>query len=173
VHDRSRVLVLRVDEQARTATLLRSYTHPRKLLSGSQGNAQFLPNGHVVVGWGSNPYVTELDRSGRVLLDLRFVAGKEADSYRAYRFRWTGLPRDRPTLRVSGATAYVSWNGATEVARWRLSEKDGDHLIAQTTVPKTGFETAIPTLPDAQWLTVEALSRRGKVLGVSQRVERS
>jgi hypothetical protein len=167
MRDRSRVLVLRLDEQTKNATLVRSYTHPKKLLSGSQGNAQFLPNGHIVVGWGQNPYVSELDRSGRVLLDLS-LRGKEIDSYRAYRFRWTGLPADRPAVSIDGDTLYVSWNGATQVARWRvLAGDDADNLSARTTVPKAGFETVVPVGSDATMFAVEALSDGGKVLGRS------
>jgi hypothetical protein len=173
VGDRSRVLVLRLDEEAMRATLVRSYIHPRGLLSGSQGNAQFLPNSHVVVGWGAKPYVTEFDGRGRVLLDLRFVGGKDGDSYRAYRFAWTGLPRDRPAARLVGDTLYVSWNGATEVASWRvLAGSDAEHLNAQTTVPKAGFETAVAVGPDADSFAVEALSRGGQVLGRSAPVDR-
>jgi hypothetical protein len=167
VRDRSRVLVLRVDEQAKKATLVRSYTHPKKLLSGSQGNAQFLPNGHIVVGWGANPYVSELDRNGRVLLDLSLL-GQEIDSYRAYRFRWTGLPADRPAVSIDGDKLYLSWNGATQVARWRvLAGDDADNLSARTTVAKAGFETSVPVGSDATTFAVEALSDGGKVLGRS------
>src|SRR6266511_5014367 len=68
----SKVLVVRLDETKRTAELVRSYTRPKPLLSTSQGNAQFLPDGHVLVGWGANPFVTEFSRDGRVLLDLAF-----------------------------------------------------------------------------------------------------
>jgi|CZKG01.1.fsa_nt_gi hypothetical protein len=46
----SRGLILEVDEQVMTATLLRQYTHP-KILTGSQGSVQPLPNGNVFVGW--------------------------------------------------------------------------------------------------------------------------
>ena len=53
VEKRSRVLVLRVDPARRRTTLVRSYVHPRGVLAGSQGNAQFLPDGHVFVGLGS------------------------------------------------------------------------------------------------------------------------
>jgi hypothetical protein len=173
VGDRSRVLVLRLDEQAKKATLVREYTHPKKLLSGSQGNAQFLPNGHVVVGWGAKPYVTELDRDGRVLLDLS-LRGQEIDTYRAYRFPWVGLPADRPAVSIDGDTLYVSWNGATEVARWRvLAGDDADNLTARTTVSKAGFETAVPVASDATTFAVEALSRGGQALGRSMPVERN
>jgi hypothetical protein len=42
-----------LDEQNKRATLVRSYHHPKKLLSPFEGNAQFLPDGHVFVGWGA------------------------------------------------------------------------------------------------------------------------
>jgi hypothetical protein len=108
----SRVLVLRVDEATRRVTLVRSYYHPRRLLSPYEGNAQFLPNGHVFVGWGSNPDYTEFDERGRVVLDASFgrqggKPGTEADSYRAYRFDWTGhTPRTirEPRSEAAGCT---------------------------------------------------------------------
>jgi arylsulfotransferase ASST len=172
VLDHSRVLVLRLDERAKKATLVRSYTHAKKLLSGSQGNAQFLPNGHIVVGWGAKPYVTELDRAGRVLLDLS-LRGQDIDSYRAYRFRWTGRPADRPAVSIDGDMLYVSWNGATEVARWRvLVGTEADQLSARASVAKDGFETAIPVGSDETTFLVEALNRGGGVLGRSVTVVR-
>src|SRR5207244_7139747 len=48
----TRILVLRVDTKARKVFLLRSYRHPKRLLAPFEGNAQFLPNGDVLVGWG-------------------------------------------------------------------------------------------------------------------------
>src|SRR5918992_519576 len=94
---RSRVLVLALDDDLRRATLERTYEHPDELFAETQANAQFLPNGHVLVGWGQAPYVTEFDRAGEVVFDLRF-GGKGADSYRAYRAEWTGRPADDPAL---------------------------------------------------------------------------
>ena len=114
---RSHVLVLKLDEDRKQATLVRTYEHPDRLFAETQGNAQFLPNGHVLVGWGQAPYVTEFDRAGEVVFDLRF-GGNGADSYRAYRAEWTGRPADHPALsarrvsdsrrRSSKATSAVS-----------------------------------------------------------------
>ena len=50
--------------RAPRVTLVHEYLHTQALLSGSQGDAQLLPNGHVFVGWGANPYVTEFTRDG-------------------------------------------------------------------------------------------------------------
>jgi hypothetical protein len=174
----SRVLVLRVGEASRRATLVRSYHHPRRLLSPYEGNAQFLPNGHVFVGWGSNPNYTEFDERGRVVLDGSFgrqggAPGTGADSYRAYRFDWVGHPTDDPRVAVRAGRAYVSWNGATEVDRWELlvgASADGLHRAA--TVAKKGFETAIPIPSGGAFLAVRALARSGEVLGSSGMLKR-
>ena len=91
----SRGLILDVDEQAMTATLLRQYTHPR-ILSGSQGSVQLLANGNVFVGWGEVPRVSEFDHSGRMLFDA--VLGEKYQSYRAFRLPWTGLPAEAPAI---------------------------------------------------------------------------
>jgi hypothetical protein len=57
------------------------------------------------------------------ILSAAFPA--EGDSYRAFRFPWTGGPQDVPTVTAGpGAegevTLYASWNGATEVATWEV-----------------------------------------------------
>jgi hypothetical protein len=174
----SRVLVLRLDESARTATLVRSFHHPRRLLSPYEGNAQFLPNSHVFVGWGSNPDYTEFDERGRVVLDASFgrpggAPGSEADSYRAYHFDWTGRPADRPRTVVRRGRVFVSWNGATEVDRWELlAGPSPDQLTRVRVAAKKGFETAIPLAGANGYLALRALSNSGAVLGTSATVKR-
>jgi hypothetical protein len=97
-----------------------------------------------------------------VLLDARF--GYRADSYRAYRFPWTGHPGGRPAIAVAGGNAYVSWNGATEVARWQLVA-DGRPAAS---VARTGFETAIRIPPHATRIAVRALARDGTALATTR-----
>jgi hypothetical protein len=175
----SRVLVLRVDERRMKAAFARSYTHPRHLESDTQGNAQFLPDGHVFVGWGSESWYTEFDRAGRVLLDAHFGARGDVDSYRAYRFPWVGRPRDRPAVAAEagpdGRTiVYASWNGATEVARWRvLAGKDERELVPVAEAPRRGFETRIGIPSGTSWFAVQALGRAGRVLRTSKAVARA
>ena len=175
----SRILVLRADTKTKRATLVRSYRHPRKLLAPFEGNAQFLPDGHVFVGWGGWPYATEFARNGRVLWDAYFGHGKppgeDADSYRAYRFVWHGHPTDRPALAVKQrpavTTLYASWNGATEVARWAVYAGDNmDKLSRIGTWSKSGFETAITVQNDAKFFAVEALNKPGRALSRSAAV---
>lgn len=174
----SRVLVLRVDEARHRVTLVRSYRHPRGLSSSWEGNAQFLPNGHVFVGWGSNPDFTEFDEHGRVVLDGSFgrQGGKpetEADSYRAYRFAWTGRPTDRPRIAVAGRRAFVSWNGATEVARWQvLVGATPQTLRPWRTVAKGGFETSLALPASGRVFAARALDASGTVLAASASIRR-
>jgi hypothetical protein len=172
---RSRVLVLVLDDDLRRATLERTYEHPEGLFAETQANAQFLPNGHVLVGWGQSPHVTEFDRAGDVVFDLRF-GGNGADSYRAYRAEWTGRPADDPAVAATRTedgrvTAYASWNGATEVARWQLvagTDAQRQHPVA--TVPKAGFETALTARTEEPFVRVRALGADGTVLGTSRAV---
>jgi hypothetical protein len=179
VHKLSRVLVLDVDTKTKKATLLRSYTHPKKLLSPFEANAQFLANGNIFVGWGGWPYLTEFDRSGRVLFDVYFghgkKAGQDADSYRGYRFPWTGRPANKPALAVKQreavTTLYASWNGATEVARWAVfAGSDPDELQRIGAWPKQGFETPITVQSDAEFFAVQAVDANGAPLGRSKAI---
>jgi len=171
----SRVLVLRANATTKKATLVRSYHHPHRLLAPFEGNAQFLPNGDILVGWGAQPYVSEFARGGALLFDVYFgqdkPPGKDADTYRAYRFPWHGQPRDRPVVVVAGDTAYSSWNGATDVARWQvLAGPAAGQLKPLQTVAKNGFETPIRLGKSAAFYAVKALGRDGKVLGTSEAV---
>ena len=93
---RSRAITLALDERRRVATLQRALTHPASLLSATQGSAQALPGGNTFVGWGSQRYFSEYDARGKLVLDGRLSRGN--DSYRAYRFAWTGRPDALPKL---------------------------------------------------------------------------
>jgi hypothetical protein len=171
----SRVLVIRADPSTKQATLVRSYHHPQRLLAPFEGNAQFLPNGNVVVGWGAQPYVSEFSRKGALLFDAYFGHGKppgeDADTYRAYRFVWHGHPADRPVVVVAGDSAYASWNGATDVVRWQvLAGPTAGQLKVVQTVAKNGFETPIRLKSSAAFYAVKAIGRNGKVLKTSEAV---
>ena len=169
----SRGLVLRVDERHKTVTLLHSFVHTPPIVAVDQGNMQKLANGHYLVGWGHQPYVTEFGPHGKPLLDLRFGRAG-VDSYRAYRFAWVGRPRSKPAVAVEGNTLYTSWNGATEVRSWQLlGGTDKKKLRPLLAVPKTGFEAAIPLPADVPWVAVRALDRLGRSLARSVAVGRA
>jgi hypothetical protein len=171
VGKRSRAIVLRLDTKKMTARLVKAYVHPDGLLASSQGNMQVLPNGHVLVGWGSEPNVTEFSHTGQVVFDAHFNKG--ADSYRAYRFPWVGHPTGRPAIFAKAedngdTTVYASWNGATEVRRWAvLGGPDPAHLTRVAVAARTGFETRIGLKKEAPTVAVQALDAAGRVLGTS------
>jgi hypothetical protein len=149
--ERSRGLVLELS--GRRANVLREYPHVPSLHGYKLGSVQLLGNGDVLVGWGTDPHFTEYAQGGGVKLDATLPHGGE--NYRALRFPWRGKPRGGPVAAVRGATAYASWNGATEVAAWRI-EPGGP------TVRRTGFETALPLHASGH---VVALDARGRALG--------
>src|SRR5215204_3085317 len=60
----SRAIVIEVDEEDMSATLVGEYTHPSKILAATQGNVHVLPNGNVFIGWGSEPSFSEFSRDG-------------------------------------------------------------------------------------------------------------
>jgi hypothetical protein len=146
------------------------------LISGTQGNRQVLANGNVFLGWGQQPFFSEFSKTGKLLLSMRFPDPDE--SYRAYRFAWKGNPGGKPlaAARVSGkgTRVYMSWNGATEVAAYRvLAGKNSRRLkVVARRVKRTGFETA-PLIRRADPVfKVQALNGKGRVLGTSRAVRR-
>ncbi len=78
----SRALWIDIDESARAATLRRSLTHPDKLQSTSMGDVQRLPNGNVLVGWGSAARVSEFSPTDELLFDAQLPSS----SYRVFKF---------------------------------------------------------------------------------------
>ncbi len=169
VHSQSRGIVVSVNLQRRTATLLSQILHSPPLLAESQGNVQALANGDWFLGWGQLPEFSEFNAAGELLFDAHFPAGTQ--SYRDLRFPWTGMPGHPPTFVLRGATVYASWNGATQVAGWRvLSGPTATSLTPIAKVERSGFETAIPVPTGAvgSYVTVQALNAAGAVIGTSQ-----
>ena len=175
IHDQSRGIVVEIDEEAMKATLVREFTHPEKVLSTSQGNAQVLPNGNVFVGWGSEPFVSEYAGDGTLLLDLEVLG--ETQSYRAFRLPWAGRPDEPPAVAAERGAEdrvkiYASWNGATEVAAWRVLAGSGSEKLEPVgSVPWEGFETAIAIRTDQPYVAVRAEDGSGRVLGTSEAIK--
>lgn len=154
-----------------SARLVKGYRYSPDIFTQFTGSTRLQSNGDVVVGWANVPQVTEFRQSGAVALDMRM----SALSYRSIREPWVGLPLTAPDLTVqrNGAalTAYVSWNGATEVRRWQLFAGDSTtSMHAVGTYDKTGFETQLTVPPGSAIVQVKALDASGNVLahGTSQ-----
>jgi Arylsulfotransferase (ASST) len=165
----SRAVRLGIDESKKTAVLVRNYV-PNVLRSAwAMGNVQQLPDGGVLVGWGTTGGVTEFDAAGNVRFDASFADG--SSSYRFFRFPWQGNPPGRPAIKLAqdpgGAlTARVSWNGATDIARWQLLSGASAHSLKQlAAVPRHGFETAVTVASPASHVAVAALDAKRRQLG--------
>jgi EmrB/QacA subfamily drug resistance transporter len=167
----SRGLVLKLNQSTHTATLVAQYGADGKFESEYMGDTQALANGNEFVGWGSEPYLTEYSRSGRLLLEGQFP---EPDlTYRATLEQWVGVPLTPPLGAVrrgtGGTMVYASWNGATQVVSWRvLGGSSTAHMAEVSKASKAGFETAIPVSAGYASLEVQALDAGGKVIGTSR-----
>jgi hypothetical protein len=174
VHSQSRVIVLALDMQHMTATLVSSFTHSPALSAPSQGDFQPIIGGNWFVGWGQEPYFSEFAPGGQLLFGGHLPAAYQ--SYTVLKFPWEGAPTQPPRLVVrsgshGGVVAYVSWNGATAVAQWRLLAGTNPHALTHlAAVSRNGFETAIPVSTPSRYLAVQALGAGGEVLGTSATV---
>jgi hypothetical protein len=136
---------------------------------------QTLPDGDVLVGYGGVPAVSEYGRDGRLLFDAH--QPYDTSFYRAYRYPWEGRPASPPAVLAGlGSTGeetivHVSWNGATDVAAWRvLAQTSPGARPARTTIPATGFESSTTLPAKYARVTVQALDAAGRVLGASPSV---
>jgi len=176
IHPQSRGIVVALDPATGTATLVTQLVHSPGLLAQSQGNTQALPNGDWFVGWGQEPFFSELSPQGTTLFDAHFPP--HTQSYRSFRFPWVGTPEQPPLFAYISAgtgsgTVYASWNGATQVAAWRvLAGSSPQTLHPILTAPRSGFETAValPGGTAGPYLSVQALDGAGTVLAAAAAV---
>jgi len=174
VSPHSRVLWIHLDAGTMSATLVRAIEHPSGLSVRSQGNAQELVNGDTFVGWGERGKLSEFDPQGKLIFDAAIPGGN--DTYRGYRFQWSGQPNTRPIAtarhtRHRKTTVHAVWNGATGVARWRvLAGRRATRLSAVRTVAWNGLETAITIRGVPREVEVVALDAHGKVIAKSKPV---
>jgi Arylsulfotransferase (ASST) len=175
VHSQSRAVRIALDFKSHRARLRLAYTHPTPLLAASQGNMQTLPEGNTVVGFGGVPEISEYSQNGSLLLDAHLPF--DMIFYRAFRFPWSGRPLSPPAalanLNNTGEETIVhaSWNGATEVAAWRvLAGGRPGSLGPQTTISTSGFESSTILPKRYAYVAVQALDSAGRVLGTSPAV---
>ena len=68
----------------------------------------------------------------------------------------------------AGTTVYASWNGATQLASWRvMAGASTGRLAGVKSAVKSGFETAIALPQGYTSFQLEALDARGRVIGTS------
>ena len=125
-------------------------TPEEPLYSGTQGSYQFdAGNGNGFIGYGLVPKAREYGPDGDLRWEAQFGYENEMMSYRVFKQSWDGTPKDwNPVVVVQGliggsSTAYVSWNGATDISGWAVYGGDTPGALRPLGVAKKhGFETA-------------------------------
>jgi hypothetical protein len=177
IHKQSRGLRIALDFKTHEARLLSAYAHPDPpLLSASQGNMQTLASGNAVVAYGGIPAISEFAPGGQLLFDAHLPF--DMSFYRAFRYPWSGRPSTPPTalanLNNTGeeTIVHMSWNGASEVASWRVLVGDSSSSLAsQTTIAAGAFESSTILPKKYAYAAVQALDAKGNVLGSSKPVQ--
>ncbi len=171
----SRVIDVKIDTTAHTATLVDSVEHPDGVIANSQGNSQRLGNGDLFVGWGSVGRLSEFDGAGNLLWDGQVPTGY--DSYRGYRSQWVGEPLTDPTAEASRidpthVDVDAIWNGATEVDRWLvLSGQSSHHLHPVGLTDWAGLSTDAQVRTSDPYVEIVALDDDGDAIGHSDLVQ--
>ncbi len=115
--------------------------------------------------------IEEHDGTGPVFM-ATFEAGHL--TYRTERAEWHATPTTPPDAVLGqpaedgGQTMYMSWNGATDVTRWRIEAGPTEEELRHVgTAPSRGFETVVELRPpdDSQVFRVTALDPSGAPLG--------
>jgi hypothetical protein len=171
----SRGLRIRLNVKTKQATLVHQYTHSPPVSSVSEGSVQHLSNGNVFVGFGSSPTFAEYTNAGKQIWTGNMRS--PVQFHRALRLPWSGQPTGSPFAAASptssGTTVYASWNGATDIASWRvLAGPRPGALQPVASRGFNGFETGIATSSTQAYFAVQALNRSGRVLGTSAPVQR-
>ncbi|KAH8892142.1 hypothetical protein GQ53DRAFT_746151 [Thozetella sp. PMI_491] len=157
-------LFIEVNAETKQATLVQKFVDPQdSIASVSQGNLQLLPNGNVIMGYGSVPKIKEFSTNGSTLVTAKFGPDQVVQSYRAYRSPWVGRPKTSPSAfacreqNSSTTQVFMSWNGATEHSLWSIytgATEANMTLVAQ--VQKTGFETTATIDGQPEYIRVKA-----------------
>lgn len=182
---RSRGLKIAVDTNKMEVSVIADAYHPHNYTTISQGSAQQLDNGNLLVGWGNTGAFTEFSSDGKeVLCDWQFAAlfaanhggwsAGAAEAYRVYQKSWKGEPLQPPDVKfgTKESMLYVSWNGATELRQWRLEGSndvsgDADAWKHVSQIEKQGFESNITVDADEYMgFRLTALDKNEESLGM-------
>ncbi len=171
VREQSRGLILQVNFKKMVAKVHRQFFNPAKPLSTQQANMERLPNGNFLVGWGGVPLISEHKPNGKLVYDSEFQGIQSF--YRAYRQKWSGIPKAGVALvaeRAEPGTTrlWISWNGDSRVRKWRIAAGDSKKSLKDVAVrDREGFETAVNVPSGARYFKVAGLDAKGRKIGSS------
>ncbi len=107
-----------IDEMAKTAEKIQTFTPEFDIGAWHRGSAQRLPNGNTMVGWGgangdSIPTCTEFDSMGNQVLEV-FFDNHDVESYRAVRYPYPpAVATEDYELEVAAGNSYDFIQGDT------------------------------------------------------------
>jgi hypothetical protein len=165
IRSQSRAIRVSLDWKHMTARSITDEKHSPPFASNYEGNLQQLSDGDFV-GWGQQPYFTQFDRNGKTILDGHMNSWTA--SYRANRFAWNATPWTTPAVVAAtskGKTyVFMSWNGATNVAGWRVYAGSSPTTLKYVmSVSKTNFESKA-AIPAAGYVQVQAMDAHHSVI---------
>ena len=173
--------IIELDTINWTAKVLFNGVAPDNLLAKSQGSTHVLPNGNVLVNWGSEGAVTEFDSEENPIFHAYLDSGElgeKVQNYRAFRYSWTGIPKEKIALyseqdKDGVVSLYVSWNGDTQTKTWKFySIDDANEKTFIGESKRTGFETKYEAPKKFKGkVFVEALDAEDGFLGSSSQVK--
>lgn len=172
-------LVLGVNVKTMTVTNERMLVDPNESINAdTQGSLQALggnTTGNMLVGYGSWATVKEFNAKGNIVWTARFGPDAQIASYRSFKFDWHAVPSYPPSTKVvayrspmmhRSTHVYVSWNGATDLARWNFfaqAAHDAEPIMIGSK-PKTEFETSLIVDGYLDGISVEPILLNGTTL---------
>lgn len=185
----SRALWIQLNHATHNVSLVKQITQPTgQPESTSQGSVQTLPDGDVIVGWGSAGTFSEYNSAGQQQLQAALPAADGTttlptghvvpnswSTYRVFKEEWDGTPATPPVAAAQSSspghwTVSAAWNGATQLARWVvLAGPNRQRLTPVATAPWNGLITPISIAgSNIKYVRVVALNNTGCELGISQ-----
>jgi hypothetical protein len=118
------------------------------------------------MSYGDLPVFKEFGPHGDVRMSTNWSL--TMSSYRTFRLDWRARPATDPIVVVEASSAFVSWNGATDLTGWKVYEGlTASTLKLTKTVASAGFETEISISNSTKFVQVGALS--GKSFSLSRK----
>ncbi len=143
----------RLDEENRIAEHVWSFVPQTPIPAWHRGNAQRLPNGNTLIGWGGAsgkpiPTCSEVTADGRIVFELYFD-NPEVESYRAFRLPFPGHVRGIEVTEyelATGNTYVFADDGGDTGVTIKVIDRTGDGYN-EVTVQRMPFSPLYPEFP--------------------------
>lgn len=150
----SEVHEFRVDEVNKTVEWVWSYIPDETIASWHRGNAQRMPNGNTVIGWGGAsgkviPAMTEVNAAGEKVYEVGFD-NPGVESYRAFRFPLpsmnTGIIHTEVELAVGNTYEFITDDGKDTGVTLKVNNATGTGYN-EVTVSHIPYAPLYPEFP--------------------------